>query len=238
MTCASAFGSPTGASSSGAPRISDGPSGQSVETAGQPQAKASTSTFAKPSRRDESAKSEARDMKAKGFSTQPGNDTWSERSSARALLSSALRILPSPKHPCFEASPDSVFFDGFWQSGARVFHRLSTSGRPSGHAEAGRPRCHDRPVDSFPAWRAAAGRGPSGRQVATAASVLSSHMRRSRSRAFAITTSFRMTAVTATLWTLPPFPEPSVEVGQLRIVHARRHRRHVEDVPRSPPSAG
>ena len=53
------------------------------------------------------------------------------------------------KHPCFEASPDSVSFDGFLGIRARVFHRLSTSGRPSGHAEAGRPRCHDRPVDSF-----------------------------------------------------------------------------------------
>ena len=64
MTRANAIGSPTGASKSCASKISDGPDGQSVETAEQPQARASTSTVGNPSRRDDSTKSEARDMKA------------------------------------------------------------------------------------------------------------------------------------------------------------------------------
>jgi len=54
-----------------------------------------------------------------------------------------------------------------------------------------------------PHWSATR-RGPSGRQPAAGA-VRSSHMRRSRSRTFAVTTSLRMTAVTATLWGFP-FP--------------------------------
>ena len=56
--------------------------------------------------------------------------------------------------------------------------------------------------DSILATRAAARRDPHWRQLA-AASVRSSHARRSRSKAFAVTISFRMTAVTATLWGLP-----------------------------------
>ena len=74
--------------------------------------------------------------------------------------------------------------------GIGVFHSLSTSGRPSGQAErAGRKGAAVRLVRS-------------GRQAAASA-VLSSHTRRSRRGTFTVTTGFRMTAVTATLWHLP-----------------------------------
>ncbi len=79
-------------------------------------------------------------------------------------------------------------------------------------------------------------RRPSGRQAAGAD--LSSRLRRSRRRTFAVTTSFRMTAVTATLRALPPRPGPAVHLLRVGTGHAGRHRRHVQDVPRTPPPAG
>ena len=106
------------------------------------------------------------------------------------------------EHPCFESSPDSVFFDGFWGSGSG----FSTScphldDRPGTPKRAGHGVVTGRLIRSLPGGPPA-GRGPSGRQPAASA-VRSSHLRRSRSRAFAVTTSFRMTAVTATLWGFP-----------------------------------
>ena len=55
-------------------KISDGPEGQSVLTHGQPHARASINTLPNPSISDEITNREARDMKAKGLSTHPGND--------------------------------------------------------------------------------------------------------------------------------------------------------------------
>ncbi len=108
-------------------------------------------------------------------------------------------------------------------------------GRPGRGRRPGRKGAAGRLVPFGPR-RAAGGRGPSGRQAAAAD--LSSQVRRSRSSAFAVTTSFRMTAVTATLRALPPWPGPAVHLHHVGTGHAGRHRRHVQDVPRTPPPAG
>ena len=122
----------------------------------------------------------------------------------------ACAVAEPPKHPCFESSPDSAFSGGFRRScsGFSTFPSTFPSTGPStGRRNAGMPRQSGRgdltgASDSFCAPQTAAGHGPRGRQPA-AAPVRSSHMRRSRSRAFAVTISFRMTAVTATLWGFP-----------------------------------
>ena len=110
------------------------------------------------------------------------------------------RHSPSGKASMFRVKPGFGLFRRFSGIRNRVFHSLSISERPSGQAKAVRSQGCDRPIDSFRAWRIAAKRDPHGHQ---ASAVLSSHMRRSRSKAFVVTTNFRMTAVTATLWCLP-----------------------------------
>ena len=99
MASAKRTGSPTGTKGPSLPpwRISAGPDGQSVLTHGQPHASAWTRTPGRPSYREDDTRGAARDMKAKGLSTQPGRDTWSVRLSRLIKRSSGFRNRPSPR---------------------------------------------------------------------------------------------------------------------------------------------
>ncbi len=110
------------------------------------------------------------------------------------------------KHPCWKSSPDPAFFRlfrGFSAVPCPAVPDLSTA-FPTGGAVRARRRAR-RGDPGRPAGDSLSvpdGRGPACRQAAAAA-VRSSHIRRSRRRALAVTTSLRMTATGATLWGFP-----------------------------------
>ncbi len=115
------------------------------------------------------------------------------------------RVRADRKHPCLESSPDPAFFrlfpvfPGFRVRLSRTFPQRSPQAAPSGHA--GNTRRGDPGRMAGDSLSAPDGRGPACRQAAAA--VRSSHTRRSRRRALAVTTSLRMTATRATLWGFP-----------------------------------
>ncbi len=108
-----------------------------------------------------------------------------------------------PAASMLEFKPGSGFFSvfsGFRVRLSRTFPQRSPQGAPSGHAGNARRGGPGRPEgDSL---RVPDGRGPACRQAAVAA-VRSSHIRRSRRRALAVTPGPRMTATGATLWGFP-----------------------------------
>ncbi len=119
------------------------------------------------------------------------------------LLQDAVAAAVRPAASMLEIKPGSGFFSvfsGFRVRLSRTFPQRSPQGVPSGHAGNARRGGPGRPEgDSL---RVPDGRGPSVRQAAGTA-VRSSHIRRSRRRALAVTTSPRMTATRATLWGFP-----------------------------------
>ncbi len=109
------------------------------------------------------------------------------------------------QHPCWKSSPDPAFFrlfPGFSAVPCPAVPDLSTAFPTGGGVRARRrARRGDPGRPAGDSLSVPDGRGPACRQAAAA--VRSSHIRRSRRRALAVTTSLRMTATGATLWGFP-----------------------------------
>ncbi len=109
------------------------------------------------------------------------------------------------QHPCWKSSPDPAFFrlfPGFSAVPCPAVPDLSTAFPTGGGVRARRrARRGDPGRPAGDSLSVPDGRGPACRQAAAA--VRSSHIRRSRRRALAVTTSLRMTATRATLWGFP-----------------------------------
>ncbi len=133
------------------------------------------------------------------------SDTLSDGFDLEHMFVDGTVVQAHRKHPCLESSPDPAFFrlfpvfPGFRVRLSRTFPQRSPQAAPSGHA--GNTRRGDPGRMAGDSLSAPDGRGPACRQAAAA--VRSSHTRRSRRRALAVTASLRMTATRATLWGFP-----------------------------------